>query len=258
MGSNATVIRHWEDVVFENRNKLYGAYLLRRAYSSRLMYGLGITIAIVALILSLHGRSADEKIVIAKPSLPDDGIKLQQPPSFKPKPPPERTIRKPDRTPQNRTVMVTRNEVIEEDQLEEIEAYIDEGDFGLGEIGSVEGEGTIPVIDPEPVAEPMFRDFAQVMPHYEGGIEAMMKFIQKRIRYPRPAVSQQIEGTVFVRFLVNGDGSVSNVEVIKGLHPDCDREAVRVISMLPSWKGGSHNGRPVSVRMVLPITFNLQ
>lgn len=258
MGSNATVIRHWEDVVFENRNKLYGAYLLRRAYSSRLMYGLGITIAIVALILSFQGNQREESIVIARPSVPDGEIKLRQPPSFKRERPPERQIRRPERTTQDRTVLVTRDEVIPEAEVEEIEAYIEDGDFGLGEIGAVEGEGTIPVIDPEPVVEPMVRDFAEVMPHYEGGIEAMMKFIQKRIRYPRPAVSQQIEGTVFVRFLVNGDGSVSNVEVIKGLHPDCDREAVRVISMLPSWKGGSHNGRPVSVRMVLPITFNLQ
>jgi protein TonB len=86
----------------------------------------------------------------------------------------------------------------------------------------------------------------------------MMKFLQKKIRFPKSPQRQGISGTVFVRFIVNGDGSVSDVEVLKGVHPDYDKEAMRVISLLPSWKGGRHNGMPVRVRMVLPIKFNVQ
>ena len=67
-----------------------------------------------------------------------------------------------------------------------------------------------------------------------------------------------MDGTVYVRFIVNGDGSVSDLEVIKGVHPDYDKEAKRVIAMLPSWKGGRHHGISVSVRMVLPIKFSLK
>jgi periplasmic protein TonB len=61
-----------------------------------------------------------------------------------------------------------------------------------------------------------------------------------------------------VRFIVNGDGSISDVEVVRGVHPDYDKEAVRVISMLPSWKGGRHHGQPARVRMVIPLKFSLQ
>ena len=256
METNPTVIRHWDDVVFENRNKLYGAYILRRAYSNRLLSGLGVTVAIVTVILSLHNTRSREEKVIVRPTLPETGIVLRQPPSLEPRRPPERQVQPPVNNVDKRNVLVTTEEVTD-DHTEAIEEYIAQSDFDLGPVGVPDGEVSAPSIVPEPVAEP-FRDFAEVMPEYEGGLEAMMKFLQKKIHYPRVPRQMQIEGTVYVRFLVNGDGSVSDVEVIRGIHPDCDREAMRVIAMLPSWKGGSHNGRPVSVRMVLPIKFELK
>lgn len=252
-------MRHWEDVVFENRNKLYGAYILRRAYSNRLLSGMGVTLVLITIMLSLHSTDpATKRKKNGPPPVVDKGIILTDPRSFEIKDPRVKPPAKPRSSSANRAIIVTRDEVLTEEETEAVEDFISSTDFGTGDLGIPDGEGTLPVIEPEPVAEPLLRDFAEVMPQYEGGLEAMMKFIQKRIRYPRAPRAQQIEGTVFVRFHVNGDGSVSNVEVIKGVHPDCDREAVRVISMLPSWKGGSHNGRPVSVRMVLPIRFNLR
>ena len=256
METNPTVIRHWDDVVFENRNKLYGAYILRRAYSNRLLSGLGVTVAIVTVILSLHDTRSRGEEVLAPPTLPETEIILRQPPSLEPRRPPERRVQPPVSNVDDRNVLVTTEEVTEV-RTEAIEEYISQSDFDFGEIGVPEGEVSAPPVAPQPVAEP-FRDFAEVMPEYEGGLEAMMKFLQKKIHYPRVPRQMLIEGTVYVRFLVNGDGSVSDVEVIRGIHPDCDREAMRVISMLPSWKGGSHNGRPVSVRMVLPIKFELK
>ncbi len=256
METNPTVIRHWEDVVFENRNKLYGAYILRRAYSNRLLSGLGVTVAIVTVILSLHETRSSEETVIVPPGLPETQIILRQPPSLEPRRPPERRVQAPSNNVDERNVLVTTEEVTE-DNAQAIEEYISHSDLDFGEIGVPEGDISAPPAAPQPVAEP-FLDIAEVMPEYEGGLEAMMKFLQKKIHYPRVPRQMQIEGTVYVRFLVNGDGSVSDVEVIRGIHPDCDREAMRVISMLPSWKGGSHNGRPVSVRMVLPIKFELK
>ena len=256
METNPTVIRHWEDVVFENRNKLYGAYILRRAYSNRLLSGLGVTVAIVTVILSLHETRSSGETVIVPPGLPETQIILRQPPSLEPRRPPERRVQAPSNNVDERNVLVTTEEVTE-DNAQAIEEYISHSDLDFGEIGVPEGDISAPPAAPQPVAEP-FLDIAEVMPEYEGGLEAMMKFLQKKIHYPRVPRQMQIEGTVYVRFLVNGDGSVSDVEVIRGIHPDCDREAMRVISMLPSWKGGSHNGRPVSVRMVLPIKFELK
>lgn len=258
METNTLVFRHWDDVVFENRNKSYGAYLLRRAYAQRLLSGVGITISMVALILSLQNIFSNTgNSPTISPPLSGPVIELKHPPSFEQKQPPQRTVHQPKTNAQDRPVLVT-TEQVEQREVEAVQEFISGDGMETGVVGTLEGTGTIPVIEPVPVVLPKLMDFAEVMPRYEGEIEAMMKFIQKKIRYPNTPRKLGIDGTVYVRFVVNGDGTVTDVEVIKGVHPDYDKEAMRVISMLPSWKGGSHNGKPVSVRMVLPIKFNLK
>jgi protein TonB len=155
-------------------------------------------------------------------------------------------------------VLVTTEQVAYTQTPEPESADFDEAGIETGLPAEPEGLGTLGMIESAPIAPPKVWDHAEVMPAYEGGVAAMMKFIQKKIRFPKAPQRQGIDGTVFVRFIINGDGSVSDVEVIKGVHPDYDKEAIRVISMLPSWKGGRHNGMPVRVRMVLPIKFNVQ
>jgi periplasmic protein TonB len=258
MEANPIAFRHWEDVVFENRNKSYGAYLLRRAYEKRLLVGVGVTTAVVILLLWLQRSYTGREITPERfPRYSEAGTQVSPPPIIEPTRPPEHSVRQPRTNVVNRPVLVTRDPVIEEEEVRSVTDIASDEGFSSGDLGAIEGTGEVPLVDPTPVIEPPFRDHAEVMPQYEGGLEAMMKFIQKKIRYPRVPQKMGIEGTVYVRFIVNGDGSVSDVQVIKGVHPDYDKEASRVISMLPSWKGGSHNGRPVSVRMVLPIKFNL-
>ncbi|MEX2234133.1 MAG: energy transducer TonB [Cyclobacteriaceae bacterium] len=259
MEVNSNVFRHWDDVVFENRNKSYGVYLLRRAYEKRLLMGEGITVALVALLFLLQNIYSGKEIIHeAFPPLVGEDIRVLPPPIIK-RVPPQHTIRQPKANPQTRAVLVTRDEVIEDEEVEAITDFISSGDdLGSGDVAPIAGSGTIPLLEPTPIVEPGVLDFAEVQPQYEGGLKAMMKFIQKKIRYPRVPRQLGIDGTVFVRFVVKGDGSITDVQVLKGVHPDYDKEAIRVISMLPSWNGGSHNGRPVSVRMVLPIKFNLQ
>jgi len=258
MDATSIVFHHWDDVVFENRNKDYGAYLLRRAYAHRLLSGVGVTLTGIALVLSLHNIYSGEEIRgEVLPPLTRTDVILTHPPSIERKERPQNIIHPPRTNARNRSIVVTRDQVVDANQVEEIREFIEADGVTSGEVGTLDGTGTLAVIDPQPVIEPI-RDFAEVMPQYEGGLEAMMKFIQKKIRYPRAPRTLGIDGTVYVRFVVNGDGSISGVEIIKGVHPDYDREAIRVISMLPAWKGGSHNGRPVRVRMVLPIKFNLK
>jgi protein TonB len=258
MEANSLVVRHWDDVVFENRNKAYGAYLLRRAYVQRLMSGLGVTVGIIAFLLTLPNiLGNDEKPSKVLPPAKDGGTIFSKPPVLNRAKPKVRE-RQPRTNVENRPVLVTR-EAVEQTALPELEHdFSDETGIDTGLPGDVEGAENFGTIESAPVSPPKIRDHAEVMPAYEGGNEAMMKFIQKKIRFPRSPQRQQISGTVFVRFIVNGDGSVSDVEVIKGVHPDYDKEAMRVISMLPSWKGGRHNGMPVRVRMVLPIKFNVK
>lgn len=258
METNQIVFRRWDDVIFENRNKLYGAYLLRRTYANHLLSGVGITVFVVGLILFIHAGSKESAVIENTPAKPLDGavIRVLPPPPIEPRPvvptinPPSARTRGP--------VLVTQQEVTQEDPYEPVVEFASDDGVGTGEVVPLEGNGTVEMPAPEPVNEPRIVDFAEMMPQYEGGMEAMMKFIQKKIRYPRVPRELGIEGTVFVSFVVAGDGSVTDVRIIRSVHPDYDKEAMRVISMLPRWRGGSHNGRPVSVRMVMPIKFNLQ
>jgi protein TonB len=259
METDSSFIRHWDDVVFENRNKAYGAYRLRAAYAQRLLLGLAVTLTVVALVLFLQDTSGDtknkEEIL---PPLSDDRIKFTEPPVFEKKTHSSGPIEERRTNEKDRKLVVTREEFEETAPEPEADFVFSGDELALGQVSSLDGISTIALPEPGNVVEAPLREFAEVMPHYEGGVEAMMKFIQKKIRYPRAPRQLGIDGTVYVRFVVNGDGTVSDVEILKGVHPDYDKEAMRVISLLPSWKGGRHNGRPVSVRMVLPIKFNLR
>ena len=96
------------------------------------------------------------------------------------------------------------------------------------------------------------------MPEFPGGEQAMMDFVSKNVVYPQEAQEKGISGRVFVSFIVEKDGSVSNVKVMRGIGGGCDEEAVRVISGLPKWKPGKMKGKPVRVSYMMPITFRLQ
>ena len=95
------------------------------------------------------------------------------------------------------------------------------------------------------------------MPEFPGGMDAMMKFIAGNVKYPEVAKDKGIQGRVFVSFVVEKDGSVSNVKVLRGIGGDCDEEAVRVISSMPKWKPGMQKGEPVRVSYCIPIMFKL-
>lgn len=259
METDSSFIRHWDDVVFENRNKAYGAYRLRAVYAQRLLTGLAVTLTCVALVLFLQNRNGDTKDRgKVFPPLSEEGVKLSDPPVFKKKRAASGAVTERKTDTKDRKLVVTREEAEVTAPKTEADFTFSGDELTFGEVGSLDGIGTIALPETRALEEPPFRDVAEVMPHYEGGVEAMMKFIQKKIRYPCAPRQLGIDGTVYVRFVVNGDGSISDVEILKGVHPDYDQEAMRVISLLPSWKGGRHNGRPVSVRMILPIKFNLR
>jgi periplasmic protein TonB len=131
------------------------------------------------------------------------------------------------------------------------------GDEGAVVTGAATGvsTGTVDIVTPTPSNAPVFNP--EVAPAYENGYAGMMKYFQKNLKYPPAARRLGIEGSVYVSFIVNADGSVSDVTVIRGFHPDCDKEAARVVSKMPGWSGGKHGGFSVRVKMVLPIKFKL-
>lgn len=103
----------------------------------------------------------------------------------------------------------------------------------------------------------MVFDVVEVMPQYPGGQIAMLKYIMENIKYPEQAMKEGIQGRVTVRFIVEKDGSISDVKPVLSVHPLLNKEAVRVVKSMPKWSPGKHNGKPVRVRFNLPVMFKL-
>lgn len=100
-------------------------------------------------------------------------------------------------------------------------------------------------------------DVVEQMPTYPGGTKGMIDFLGKNTKYPEDAIKKDIQGTVYVQFIVEKDGSVSNIKVIRGVHPSLDAEAIRVTKLMENWTPGKQNGKPVSVRFTMPVKFRL-
>ncbi len=114
---------------------------------------------------------------------------------------------------------------------------------------------SIPEPKDEPTEEPI--NIAEVMPEFDGGLAAFYKFVSNKLKYPAQARKLGIEGKVFVNFVVDKDGSLSQVAIARGIGAGCDEEVLRILAMSPKWKPGRQGGRPVKVRMMMPIHFRL-
>ena len=108
----------------------------------------------------------------------------------------------------------------------------------------------------EEVVDEIF-DIVEDQPEFPGGIAAFYKYVGKNMNYPKQARRMGIEGKVYVQFIVDKDGSVTNVRAVKGIGAGCDEEAERVLKSSPKFKPGKQRGRPVKVRMMMPIIFKL-
>jgi protein TonB len=99
--------------------------------------------------------------------------------------------------------------------------------------------------------------FVEVTPKYPGGVEARLKYLRDNITYPKTAKESGIQGTVYITFVVEKDGSITNVKVLRGIGGGCDEEAVRVIKNMPKWKPGMQRGKAVRTQFNIPIRFVL-
>ncbi len=257
------------DMIFENRNKSYGAYALRNNYNSRISQALLITFSSVVLLcfgkllsdkLKNSPQSLTEPVVTLDP-IPEvhleDEVKIEPEPQ---KPPQAQAIN----TMQNTEMHVTvDNHVMDSVPTNEQMQDIDPGlttNLNTGNtIGVTDGQGTQPTFEvalSTPAPEPV-RDWAEVMPEFPGGEKALMKFLQSKTVYPDRERDLEIEGKALIKFVVNEDGSISNVSVAKTESSGFGKEGVRVASMLPKFKPGMQQGRTVRVQYVLPFHFKL-
>ncbi len=101
-------------------------------------------------------------------------------------------------------------------------------------------------------------DEVEVMPEFPGGMQAMIEYLYTNIKYPKDAIKQEVGGRVMVMFVVETDGSLSNVRVARKVFPSLDAEAVRVVKSMPKWKPGKEKGRLVRVNFTMPIVFSVK
>ena len=166
---------------------------------------------------------------------------LDIPPTNQPPPPPPK-IQQPE------IIEVPDEEEIEEEIEVDLDVEITEEDV----IEDIVFEDA----PEEEVADEIFT-IVEDQPQYPGGMSAFYQFVFKNLKYPSQARRMGIEGRVFVQFVVDKDGTIKDVVAVKGIGAGCDEEAVRVIKGSPKWKAGKQRGKPVKVRMILPITFKL-
>jgi protein TonB len=262
---NSVVAPVRNDIVFEDRNKTYGAYDLRKNHNRSVTFALLITGASFVFAVSLPAIIDWIKNVTEEVEVPVDitPVDLTAPPPLdetEPPPPP------PPPPPVMETVkftppVVTDEEVIDEpppvqtEETPQISTVTQEG-TGDNEI-IIPDEGTGQVV--EAVVEAPLTIVEQ-MPSFPGGEAEMMKYIQKNVSYPQMEKEGQIQGTCYVTFVVEKDGSITDVKVLRGVSggKGCDKEAMRVVKSMPSWKAGKQNGREVRVQFNLPIKFTLR
>ena len=150
---------------------------------------------------------------------------------------------------------VTQIEIV--DNEEEIEDEI-EIDAEVSQDEVIEEYFAPAEIEEEEIVEAEIFKVVEVMPEFPGGAAKMMEYIQKNMKYPMMARESDIQGRVFVNFVVEPDGSISNVAVIRGIGGGCDEEAVRVVESMPKWNPGKQRGTAVRCAFTVPIIFKLQ
>jgi protein TonB len=259
------------DLLFEGRNKEYGAYDLRKHYNGRLGRAIAVTTGVV-VVLFCFGFVGGRGKVRAAPTLTD--VVIAPPPStpLPPTPPPP-VIPKPQ--PQVATIRVTPPRVVPDDQVKPDEVPPENKDVdnvkisnetkaGVNDPGldvappSDGGKGIIekPKGDDDNDGKPFVK--VEIESHYPGGDAAWLRYLNKNLRFPQEAIDKELQGTVLVRFIVDKEGNISDVEAIGGPDDGGVRdEVVRVIKKSGKWVPAVQNGRYVKSYKQQPVTFQL-
>lgn len=260
---NNVVSPQRNEIVFQGRNHAYGAYLIRTTYSRTMMFILsGICLAVFLGFGAKYlfdNRSDDDK----KLELDVTQIDLTPPPIDKTEPPPP----PPPPPPVVETIKFVPPVIKEDAKEDEPPPPQEKLQETQVSTQTQEGTGDENIVVPTetgngPVEEkaPEIFTIVEEMPEYPGGPGEMMKFIQSHIQYPQMEKEAGISGRCFVKFVVEMDGAIGQVEILKGVPGGqaLDRESMRVIKAMPKWKPGKNNGKPARVWFNLPINFQIK
>jgi periplasmic protein TonB len=265
MSDNMRDMLNFDDLLFEKRNKDYGAYQLRKRYKSVL--GFSIIFASILLssliIIPFMIKPAPGKVFEGGRGFVQVEMQNLEPPSedfaIPPPPPPPRAVTKMQESVKYiAPVVVDTISPVEMEQLT-TDQYLslpsdDQTDTEGTSTGTGTGDESYPGMDGIGTDEPFF--LVEVMPAFRGGdLNKFREWVQRRTNYPQEAIEKKIRGTVFLTFIVEPDGAVSNVNVVKGVDPLIDNEAIKSIQASPKWSPGLQRGQPVRVRYLMPLSF---
>jgi periplasmic protein TonB len=255
-----------DDIIFKNKNHEYGAFELRRTYIKTVnrafylgtfLFIFGLAIPTIFAKFSLNNKEIWRPITLTSVNQP-----VVNPPIELPPPPPPVERQKASTTKFNQIVILP--------DVPDVEPIPTQKEFEKappGEITNIIPGGEVPIIDerPEPsepveikVTEEGEIVFVDTQAEFEGGYAALAKFLRKNLNYPRMAIDAGVTGKVFVSFVVDKFGEISDIQITKGIGFNCDEEAIRVIKAMPKWNPGRQGGRAVKSRFNLPIVFMLE
>ncbi|HRC32773.1 MAG TPA: TonB family protein [Bacteroidia bacterium] len=258
----------WTDNVFAGKNKNYGAYYLRSLGGKHVMRGTLISVILFSvglgapIIAKYLGNFADgmkdkvTEVTTLEAPPPIDKTEPPPPPPEAPPPPPLKS-----------TVKFVAPEIVKDEEVKDeppptveelkdvdVGKKTEEGDPG-GVDNSLIDEG--PAVIEE---TPQIFTIVEQMPEFPGGEESLIKFIQSNFRYPAMERENNIQGTVYLTFVVRPDGEIADIKVMRGVAggPNLEKEAIRLVKAMPKWKAGKQNGKQVSVQFNLPVKCQLK
>ena len=260
--NNDIFSNEWCELVFEAKNQEYGAFELRKNSSQRHFRALLIASIVFILIVSapslinsIFPKGADKDVSVRALSnieldKPKENILKEIPP---PPPPLRNTIKftppviKPDE-------LVPEEEVKLQKEVIDTKAAVSNVTFDKG------SDDVAAPIATQKITEEPDQPFVIVeqMPQFPGGEKEMMKFIRNNLRYPSLAAENGIQGTVILNFVVDRDGKITRIKVVRGIGGGCDEEAIRVLNKMPAWSPGKQGGKAVLVSYTVPIKYVLQ
>jgi protein TonB len=266
----------WTDLVFEGRNQAYGAYQLRKETSKRNVWST-VFVALMAVLLYLGltfqnmveaNRTVENTQMVEVTNLRDKNKEAKVERKEEIKLEPERTLEKVKSSIKFTAPVIKKDNLVNEEE----EIKLDEIEKSNKAIGALTVEGTdevggevlkirdeiAPPEPPKAVEDNKIFEVVEQKPSFPGGDGALMSWLSQNIKYPSIAAEMGVQGRVIVQFVVEKDGSITDVKIAKSVDPSLDKEAARVIKSMPQWIAGRQNGSAVRVRFTVPVTFKLQ
>ena len=272
----------WVEMVFAGKNKEYGAYQLRKGTSGRNIKALLILVIAAALVGGflawkvIEQKQAEEQQAYMEAM---ELAKLQQQAKkeekkkepVKPKIEPKKEIPVARETQKFTAPVIKKDELVkEENQVKQMDKLDDKVAVGSEDkegvkdrtVEAVRSEIAVAAPPPPPAPKPEVAtkvfDVVEEMPSFPGGNAALMSYLNSNTKYPVVAQENGVQGRVIISFVVERDGSISDVKVARSVDPSLDREAQRVVKSMPRWTPGKQNGQTVRVKYTVPVVFRLQ